>query len=161
MWQKHNYPNSHGVTQICSASTCGHLEIVKSSFDKNPNALTNFGATPLYLTASKGHKDIVKYLVSFNKNPNAPSIFGPTPIYIAAKHGHVNVIKILAPLIEYPNDSCTDYDGNVYTPIEIAKKLVIYILWGLSNLISKINSRLYYLNFTSHSFDIMLKNKVI
>ena len=119
-----NSPNSHGVTPICSASTCGHLEIVKylTSFDKNPNALTNLGATPLYLAASKGHEEIVKYLVSFDKNPNAPSIFGPTPIYIASKHGHVNVIKILAPLVEYPNDSCTDYDGNVYTPIQIAKK---------------------------------------
>ena len=64
----------------------------------------------------------MKYLVSFDNNPNAPSIFGPTPIYIASKHGHVNAIKILAPLVEYPNDSCTDYDGNVYTPIQIAKK---------------------------------------
>ena len=50
----------------------------------NPNALSDFGRTPIYLAAGNGHTEIVKILAPLTDNPNAPNSDGQTPIFWAA-----------------------------------------------------------------------------
>jgi ankyrin repeat protein len=50
---------------------------------------------PLFLAASEGKLDVVRYLLDEGANVNARESSGSTPLAEAAYYGHVNVIKEL------------------------------------------------------------------
>ena len=55
------------------------------------------------LAASKGHLNIIKFLVPLTKDPNGPDKDGWIPIHYATVWRRLEVIKYLAPLTENPN----------------------------------------------------------
>ena len=52
------------------------------------------GATPLYIAAEEGHREVVQLLVKKGTNVDQSNNNGP-PLYIAAQKGHLRVVQYL------------------------------------------------------------------
>jgi ankyrin repeat protein len=60
------------------------------------NQANDYGTTPLYTAAEKGHEAIVRALIDFGADVNKANNNGWTPLYMAARDRfHHSVIKIL------------------------------------------------------------------
>ena len=53
------------------------------------------GLTPLYITAGKGHLEVVKLLIEQQAEVNVKTTEGWTPLYVAALCGHLEGVKLL------------------------------------------------------------------
>lgn len=60
--------------------------------DKELSELKIYDEIPLNLAASKGHTQIVKYLIARNVLLNEKDLLGLTPLMRAAKNGHLNIV---------------------------------------------------------------------
>ncbi|VDL86022.1 unnamed protein product [Schistocephalus solidus] len=67
--------------------------------DKRPldqlNFQDRFGRTPIYLATSRGHTEVVTYLLSCNVNIHSPNKELKSPLYIAANFGHLDIVNAL------------------------------------------------------------------
>jgi uncharacterized protein len=59
------------------------------------NAVSPLGATPLMGAASRGHKDIVNYLLDHGADSSTRLGFGASALAGAAAGGHVDVVSVL------------------------------------------------------------------
>lgn len=86
---------------IVRAVQRGHMDVVKLLIENGENLLhsTKYGYNLLYIAASKGRLDLVKYLVKVGMDVNAKSGNQgngiKTPLIAACEHGHVEVVKYL------------------------------------------------------------------
>jgi len=64
--------------------------------DISPDKPDNYGRSPLWGAASKGHEGVVKILLGRDDvDPDKPNINSRTPLWWAARHGHEGVVKLL------------------------------------------------------------------
>ena len=61
----------------------------------DPNAINNFGATPIHFRAVEGSTQAVELLLSYKANPNLRCKNGSTPLSLAIEFGHLETIKAL------------------------------------------------------------------
>ncbi|ORY58533.1 uncharacterized protein BCR38DRAFT_489446 [Pseudomassariella vexata] len=104
-----------------NASQSGNLETVtKHLFQEiSPDLNDTLGRTPLWVAASRGHKNIVEHLVQRTDiDINSRSISGRPPIFWPSAYGNEDIVKILVGAGADPN--VEDIDGE--TPISMARK---------------------------------------
>lgn len=89
-----NIVNKIGMTALHSASSRGHINIVKRLLENksDPNIGTN-EATPLLLTISNNHLEIAKILLDAGANPNVKNKEGWTPLHFAADKGENDLVE--------------------------------------------------------------------
>jgi ankyrin repeat protein len=89
-----NIMNGYQETPLMYVSLMGDLprarELVKRGAQVN-----QLGWTPLHYAASKGHLEMVKYLLAQGAMPNSPAPDGTSPIMMAAASGSVPVVQVL------------------------------------------------------------------
>ncbi|KAG9509295.1 Espin, partial [Fragariocoptes setiger] len=70
------------------------------------NAIDNDGATALHFAASRGHLDVVKWLLKYGKAKICPDLNGLTPLDDAAENQRMECLSLL---IAYAKDNCGKY----------------------------------------------------
>jgi len=89
---------SASLKDIEEAVKSGDLERVKALVKVNRNlacSKDSDGGTPLHIAASRGHKDIVNFLIANKADVNAQGWGGFTPLHYAAGSGHKDVAGLL------------------------------------------------------------------
>jgi len=89
-----NILNGYQETPLMYVSIVGDLNRAKRLVAKGAE-FNHLGWTPLHYAASKGHVDIVKYLLSIGAMPNAPAPDGTSPIMMAARSGSLDAVQVL------------------------------------------------------------------
>src|SRR5262245_34545902 len=80
------------------AARKSNVEAVKELLAKgaDPNAKTQYGATPLFFACDRGNLEIVKMLVERGADVNAKDTFyNSTPVVWAVSKNHVAIVKLL------------------------------------------------------------------
>ena len=62
----------------------------------NVNEKSNWGRTPLILSATNGHIDVVRELLNHGASVDIVDIYGYTPLYAADQRRHVEVVREFA-----------------------------------------------------------------
>lgn len=137
-----NARNREGATMLYSACYNGHLHIMKfligemrcdaktacvaapddsgsgANSDSDGEALLAEEESLLYTACSRGHLDIVMYLVHEQAfDPHAPNKFGVTPLHIACSNGQLEVVRHL---VEKEHCIVACVDDNGCTPLHVA-----------------------------------------
>lgn len=89
-----NILNGYQETPLMYVSIVGDLGRAKKLIAKGAE-INHLGWTPLHYAASRGHTDLVKYLLEQGAMPNAPAPDGTSPIMMAARSGSLDVVQIL------------------------------------------------------------------
>lgn len=86
-----------GATPLWTASTLGHLDLVKELVDRGADIehTTDSKSSPLRGAAFDGHIDVVKYLVKKGANIDKPNQVGQSPLTIAAAMKQIETVKYL------------------------------------------------------------------
>lgn len=86
-----------GATPLWTASTLGHLGIVKELVSRGADIehTTQSQSTPLRGAAFDGHLEVVKFLISRGANIDKPNQVGQSPLTIAAAMQKVDTVKFL------------------------------------------------------------------
>lgn len=64
----------------------------------DPNFLTRYGETPLFVALNRGHEDTAMALLDAGADPGVVSNNGTTPLFWAARHGYLRVVERLLQL---------------------------------------------------------------
>ncbi|WP_413818305.1 ankyrin repeat domain-containing protein [Thiomonas sp.] len=86
--------NPSGENALMIASLQGDLDIVKLMVDKGAE-VNKPGWTPLSYAATRGHTEIVKYLLEHSAYIDAAAPNGSTPLMMAAYFGYDGTVKLL------------------------------------------------------------------
>ncbi len=109
------------MAKFYNAVKSGHLHMLQRLFTQGANAnVQNVrGKSPLWVAASRGHLDIVAYLVQRpNVDVNSRSSSGRPPIFWPSADGDISIVKVLVAA-----SAVTDIqDVNGETAILIAKE---------------------------------------
>lgn len=89
-----NILNGYQETPLMYVSVVGDKERAKKLVSKGAQ-INHLGWTPLHYAASKGHADVVTYLLEQGAMPNAPAPDGTSPIMMAARTGSTTAAQIL------------------------------------------------------------------
>ncbi len=90
--------NIFGSSRLCDLAEDGDLEGVKRAIaaGKDVNERGMLKMTPLMAAASKGHEDVVSYLLSLPETDvDTLNAGGTTALMTAARGGHLGTVKIL------------------------------------------------------------------
>lgn len=103
---------------LLSAAQLGStkLSYAQLSQGANPNAMDEYGNTPLHYAVHIGSKEIANLLLQFHADPNIQNKKGKTPLHIAAQVDNDYLIRRL--LLYGANPNIKDNEGN--TPLHIA-----------------------------------------
>ena len=74
----------------------GHLDVVRHLVEvgAHKDQATNYGETPLCVSAEKGHLDVVRHLVEVGAHQNeATRDTAETALHAAAESGHVEIVR--------------------------------------------------------------------
>jgi ankyrin repeat protein len=83
--------------KLLKAAEEGKLQEVKDSLNDGArvDAVDEYGRTPLYWAAEKGHKEVVKMLIERGNKVDAADKNGMTPLHWAAQNGHKEIAGML------------------------------------------------------------------
>ena len=86
-----------GATPLWTASTLGHLDLVKTLVERGADIehATDSQSTPLRGAAFDGHLDVVEYLIKRGANIDKPNQVGQSPLTIAAAMKQIETVKHL------------------------------------------------------------------
>ena len=86
-----------GATPLWTASTLGHLDIVKVLIERGANIehTTDSRSSPLRGAAFDGHMDVVAYLIEKGADIDKPNQVGQSPLTIAAAMKQIDTVKYL------------------------------------------------------------------
>lgn len=87
--------NTLGETALMFLALNGDYEFVRYFVSVKHVAIDKEGWTALHYAASKGHLDIVKFLIANDADVDADSPTNATPLMMAARYGHIHVVKFL------------------------------------------------------------------
>lgn len=91
--------NSPGLNdELIAAARKSNVEAVKSLLAKgaDPNAKTQYGATPIFFACDRGNAEIVKLLLDAGADPNVQDTFYKSnPLSWAIQRDHAEVVKVL------------------------------------------------------------------
>ncbi|XP_074657628.1 transient receptor potential cation channel subfamily A member 1-like [Tubulanus polymorphus] len=90
--------DNQGMTALHRASYCGHEQICQMILDNGSQALNKQdknGRSPLYLATSRGHTDVVEYLILLGADISLPNKEEKSPLYVAAYFGHLEIVASL------------------------------------------------------------------
>ena len=93
-----NTPDSHQFTLLCVASQDGNIIDVCNLLSKKGiliNKESHSGATPLFMAASRGHKEITEALLHAGAEVNIANIEHCTPLFMAAQNAHEEIVEAL------------------------------------------------------------------
>ena len=83
------------MREACGKGDTEEVErLIRAGVDVN-KVDSDYGYTPLYLAAERGHIDIVKLLINNGANISEKSSDGETPLYWVAREGYVDIVKLL------------------------------------------------------------------
>jgi len=111
--------NNFGETPLMIASIDGNLPLVKTLVQSNKAKIDHIGWTPLHYASSRGHLEVVQYLLANGAIVDSMSPGNTTPLMMAVQSGNEQLVKLLL-------DKGADIkvrNGNGLTAIDIA---VIY-----------------------------------
>lgn len=86
--------NGHQETPLMYVAIVGDLPRAKKLVEMGAE-VNHLGWTPLHYAASRGHEDVVEYLLSLGAMPNAPAPDGSSPIMMAARTGSTTAAQML------------------------------------------------------------------
>jgi len=89
---------------IHKAAYKGDLEKVKEIIDRNPNQINvqdELDFTPLHLASSKGHIEIVEFLLNHGADMELEIFDGETPLMLAAQHARHRRYETIKTLLEH------------------------------------------------------------
>ena len=97
----------------------GHLNVINSDLNCDPNIPGQYDRTPLHCAAEFGHLHIVKYLTDEQGcNPSCLDEHKNTPLHCASMEGHLDIVKFLT-VEKHCDPMCRDSDQD--TPLHIAQ----------------------------------------
>jgi ankyrin repeat protein len=113
-------PSRPPGTSLHYAAICGFHTIAKhlvSEYSQDVNACgLHKMSTPLHWASSKGHVEVVRYLLEHGANVTAQSQDGSMPLHWASQKGHIQVIRTL---LQHKADAKAR-DKNKSTPLHRA-----------------------------------------
>ncbi|BFG21342.1 hypothetical protein CerSpe_076160 [Prunus speciosa] len=128
----------HGEDEVYKAAWFGGVESLNALIEKDPHILRNLAPvllttktlTPLHISASLGHLEITKTLLThIPELAEALNSFRSTPLHLASAEGHKEIVQALL-LVYRGACSCRDEDGRIplhYAAmrghVEVLKKL--------------------------------------
>jgi len=125
-------PLSESSLALLDAARIGSHDSVKRWLERmaDPNAVSDYGKTPLMLAAENGHHDICDTLISKGARTDIIDQRGRNALHYAAEHGHNDVVKLLVdrqvPAYAVDNDRKTPLDlallGGHGTCAEVIRK---------------------------------------
>jgi hypothetical protein len=80
------------------------------------NTPDNDGATPVFIAAQEGQKEVVRTLAMLKANVETPRNDDATPVFAAAQNGHADVVRVLASF----KADITKATNNGWTPLAIS-----------------------------------------
>ena len=90
-----NMENSNTENALMMLAFKGKLDLMKFMVEELGAEPDKEGWTPLHYAATKGHLDIVEYLISKEVDVDALNPGDTTPLMLAARYGHIRVVKFL------------------------------------------------------------------
>jgi ankyrin repeat protein len=104
---------SSDIDPLFTASLNGYVEILDLCFNRkkiNLNSKTyESGQTLLHISSSRGHVEVVKFLLNKGANPNLIDDNGQTPLHLSAFKGNLEAVKYL--LSKGADANLMDKDG--------------------------------------------------
>ena len=91
---KLNLLNSAGESALMIASLTGDLKLVRIMVAKDAD-VNKTGWTALHYAASKGHLDVISFLLENHAYIDAASPNGTTPLMMASRYGSIESVKLL------------------------------------------------------------------
>ena len=82
----------------------------------SPNVTDNWGRTPLIISATCGHENVVSQLIGSGANVHRKDDYNQTSLHVASERGHLKIVKTLL-------NACAEIDemdGNHSTPLMLA-----------------------------------------
>jgi ankyrin repeat protein len=87
--------DDEGMNELMIAAAVGNLEIVKLLSSKMKDCVNYAGKNSLFYCASKGHYDILVFLVKNGSDLNQQDKQGQTCLYRAVVKGSLSIVKFL------------------------------------------------------------------
>ncbi|HUU20210.1 MAG TPA: ankyrin repeat domain-containing protein [Sedimentisphaerales bacterium] len=127
-----------GVRPIHKAAYEGDLKKVKEIIDRDPNQINvqeSEGFTPLHLASSKGHIEIVEFLLNHGADIELEIFNGETPLMLAAQYArHGQQYETIKTLLEHgakvnhkdENGRTALHDAAMYSGKEVINLLISY-----------------------------------
>ncbi|XP_021813148.1 ankyrin repeat-containing protein At5g02620-like [Prunus avium] len=116
----------HGEDEVYKAAWSGCVESLNALIEKDPRILRNLAPvllttktlTPLHISASLGHLEITKTLLTYIPElAEALNSFRSTPLHLASAEGHKEIVQALL-LVYNGACSCRDEEGRI--PLDYA-----------------------------------------
>ena len=111
-----NMENSNTENALMMLAFKGRLDLMKHMIEDLGAEPDKEGWTPLHYAATKGHLDIVEYLISKEVDVDALNPSNTTPLMLASRYGHIKVVKFL---LDHDAD-LTLHNTQNYTAIDFA-----------------------------------------
>lgn len=83
-------------------------------------AANDQGSTPLYISATRGHREIMEALIEAGANVDCRRVAGTTPLFSAAERGYIDIVRLLLRAKASSLLTRTDPSGETWIPLDAA-----------------------------------------